>query len=109
MTSKTKMLLAAVLLSGMAGHAHAANQPKNVPSIVMSKDCPKALEAYRHKAMRIYFAVAEDLSVCAYAYCTTGCQKSQARRLTAYRCEKESGVTCQVYDANDKVPEIEGY
>ena len=109
MFARIGLLLAVISLSFAPESALAGKQPPTGPSIEMSRNCPDALERFRRQSMRIYFAIAEDLTVCAYSYCTTACQRSSARRLTRHRCEKESGVTCRIYDAHDKVPEVEGY
>lgn len=108
MTAKTSILVMAAVLSCIAGGAMAGKQPGGPPSIVMSKDCPAALASFRNQSMRLFFTISADLKVCAYSYCSTSCKKWSARRLTRHRCEKESGLSCNVYDANDDVPEVEG-
>ena len=108
MKAKT-LLMAGLLASGFAAGAMAQNSGRNSePNFAKSTDCAAAYKAFRRSSIPVFFAVAEGSKFCYYTYCGSACRTTNARSLTDYRCEKESGASCKVYGPNDSIPGING-
>ena len=103
------VLSAALIIFATSGGLLAKNHPDEDPKVMAYENCAEALEAFRRKGDRYFFAISADATVCTFSFCQGGgCRKSQALYFTIRRCEKESGTTCKRYGAEDRVPEVEG-
>ncbi|MDJ0608875.1 MAG: hypothetical protein QNJ67_07840 [Kiloniellales bacterium] len=98
--------LAAVVLLGISTAGALASNSGRSDTMTFGKstDCAAAHEKFQRTYFPVFFGVAEGGKMCVYSYCAAACRTSNARSLTIYRCEKESGTTCQLYDQNDPIP-----
>ena len=105
MTALRTFLTAIVMLClSTAGALAASSARSDTIAFEKSTDCAAAHKSFQRQYFPIFFGVAEGGKMCVYSFCGAACRSTNARSLTVYECEKQSGTTCVLYDANDEIP-----
>ncbi len=105
MTILRTVLTAVVLLVLSTAGAMASNSGRaDTLAFGKNTDCVAAHKSFQRKYFPVFFGVAEGGKMCVYSYCSAACPASNARSLTVYRCEKESGAKCELFDQDDAIP-----
>ena len=105
-----KSRLGSCLLVALCAAAFPALAESELDPIVMntSTECRGAFADYQRRFEPLYFARALDGATCAYSYCESSCNRTNAREKTLYACSRAAeGIACQITAFAGELVEVE--